>query len=95
MVAAPFAKDTGRDFLGFEAAPTIGKAVPVIDTGQSPFDAYTLQCRALKRAGWTQQPNHNRLRLDFDWVSGKPEAACTGHEGGGEDRLHFRAPAME
>jgi hypothetical protein len=64
MVAAPFAKDTGRDFLGFEAAPTLGKAVPVFDTGQSPFDASTLQCRALKRAGWTQQPpnlQHNYL----------------------------------
>lgn len=64
MVAAPFAKDAGRDFLGFEAAPTNGKAVLLNDTEQSPFDAYTLQCRALKRAGWTEQPpnlQHNYM----------------------------------
>jgi hypothetical protein len=79
MVAAPFAKDTGRDFLGFMAAPTNGKAVLVYDTEQSPFDAYTLQCRALKRAGWTQQPpnlQHHYL-LDLS-ISERREAVFAG-----------------
>jgi hypothetical protein len=79
MVAAPFAKDTGRDFLGFMAAPPKGKAVLVYDTEQSPFDAYTLQCRALKRAGWTQQPpnlQHNYL-LDLS-ISERREAVFAG-----------------
>ena len=79
MVAAPFAKDTGRDFLGFEAAPTDGKTVLVYDTEQSPFDAYTLQRRALKRAGWTQQPpnlQHHYL-LDLS-ISERREAVFAG-----------------
>jgi hypothetical protein len=59
MLARLFANPDGDgDFLGFEAAPPMGKAVVLFDTEQSPFDAWRVMSRTMSRAGReVQAPN--------------------------------------
>lgn len=49
-----------RDFLGFTAAPHCGGAVIVFDTEQSPYDAWSLIDRSMKRAGIATLPPNFR-----------------------------------
>jgi hypothetical protein len=61
MLARLFADPDGDgDFLGFEAAPPGGKAVVLFDTEQSPFDAWRVMSRTMKRAGREHQPKNFR-----------------------------------
>lgn len=61
MVARVFSdRDEPGDFLGFEAAPSDGKAVILFDTEQSPFDAWRVMSRCLRRAGLDSQPSNLR-----------------------------------
>jgi hypothetical protein len=67
MIAALVTADTldsseleGRDLLGFTAAAADGKAVVVFDTEQSPYDAWTLVKRVLKRAKAGDLPSNFR-----------------------------------
>ena len=56
LIACVIAKDKDRDFLGFESPPNEGKSIMVFDTEQAPYDAWRLQDRALRQAGFTEQP---------------------------------------
>jgi hypothetical protein len=67
MLASLFANPEGvGDFLGFEAAPPDGKAVVFFDTEQSPFDAWRVISRAMKRAGLERQPPNLRAYFTLD-----------------------------
>lgn len=59
IVAAPFAKP-GSDLLGFAGPTANGKAVVVVDTEQSGYDAWRFQQRTLSRAGLSVQPENLR-----------------------------------
>jgi hypothetical protein len=67
MLACLFSDpDAEGDFLGFEAAPANGKAVVLIDTEQSPFDAWQVMSRSMSRAGREQQPKNFRAFYTLD-----------------------------
>jgi len=67
MLARLFADPDGDgDFLGFEAAPPGGKAVVLFDTEQSPFDAWRVMSRTMKRAGREHQPKNFRAYFLLD-----------------------------
>jgi hypothetical protein len=67
MIAAAISTGIEADCLGFDAAPTHGKAILVFDTEQSPFDAWTQHARVLKRAGCAAPPDnlHHFWLLDL------------------------------
>ena len=58
LLASTLAPGEDRDFLGFASAPTDGKAVLLFDSEQSPFDAWQMQSRILRRAGVADQPGN-------------------------------------
>jgi hypothetical protein len=67
MLAAIFGEpEDGGDFLGFEAEPANGKAVVHFDTEQSPYDAWQLVARVLKRAGIPKTPLNFRAWAVLD-----------------------------
>ena len=67
MLAAIFGEpEDGGDFLGFEAEPANGKAVVHFDTEQSPYDAWQIVARALKRAGISTTPSNFRAYRILD-----------------------------
>ena len=67
MLAAIFAEpEDGGDFLGFEAEPANGKAVVHFDTEQSPYDAWQLVSRVLRRAGIAETPKNFRSYAVLD-----------------------------
>lgn len=67
MLAAIFAHpEDGGDFLGFEAEPANGKAVVHFDTEQSPYDAWQLVSRAMRRAGLPMMPRNLRSYAVLD-----------------------------
>jgi hypothetical protein len=67
MLARLFADPDGDgDFLGFEATPPNGKAVVLFDTEQSPFDAWRVMSRTMKRAGREHHPNNFRAYFLLD-----------------------------
>lgn len=67
MLACLFADTDGDgDFLGFEAVPPDEKAVVLFDTEQSPFDAWRVMSRTMKRAGREHQPKNFRAYFLLD-----------------------------
>jgi hypothetical protein len=67
MLAAIFGeREDGGDFLGFEAEPAHCKAVVHFDTEQSPYDAWQLVARALRRAGISATPSNFRAYRILD-----------------------------
>jgi hypothetical protein len=56
VVASSGIQSLGLDTLGFTASNPEGHAVIVMDTEQSPFDAYTCYKRAMDRAGGGDDP---------------------------------------
>jgi hypothetical protein len=67
MLARLFAEpEGGGDFLGFEATPPDGKAVVLFDTEQSPFDAWRVMNRAMKRAELEREPSNLRAYFTLD-----------------------------
>ena len=67
ILGAVIAEHTGdiilgqhQDFLGFTAEPHCGRAVIVFDTEQSPYDAWSLINRSMRRAGATSLPPNFR-----------------------------------
>lgn len=54
------------DCLGFEAAPSNGRAIIHFDTEQTPYDAWLLLSRSMKRAGITKQPDNLRTYYLLD-----------------------------
>lgn len=66
MIAAAFQKDEAGDYLGFGALPANGKALVHFDTEQSPFDAWQLVARAMKRAGVATEPSNLRSYAVLD-----------------------------
>lgn len=70
MLAAALVADSGvsgADCLGFVASPTNGKALVLLDTEQSPFDAYKLVRRACDRVQWSgEAPENYRAHYTLD-----------------------------
>lgn len=62
LQAALIAADTDADSdtFGFIAEPSSGKAVVMLDTEQSPYDAWCLSRRAAERAGVEELPENYR-----------------------------------
>ena len=58
--------EDGGDFLGFESEPANGKAVVLFDTEQSPFDAWQLISRSMRRAGLSKLPPNLRAYAVLD-----------------------------
>lgn len=56
LLAACLTVNENADCLGFRSAPTDSKAVLLFDSEQSPFDAWAMQSRILRRAGLAEQP---------------------------------------
>lgn len=54
------------DCLGFEADQSVGKAIIHFDTEQTPYDAWLLLSRSMKRAGITKQPDNLRAYYLLD-----------------------------
>jgi len=70
MLAAIFAEpEDGGDFLGFEAEPANGKAVVHFDTEQSPYDAWQLVSRAMRRASLSMMPLNLRAYAVLDFTA--------------------------
>jgi hypothetical protein len=61
--------ENGGDFLGFEAEPANGKAVVHFDTEQSPYDAWQLVSRAMRRAGLSMMPGNLRSYAVLDFTA--------------------------
>jgi hypothetical protein len=67
MLAAIFGEEgDAGDYLGFEALQPEGRAVVLFDTEQSPFDAWQLVSRAMKRAGLSRHPANLRAYAILD-----------------------------
>lgn len=66
MLAAFFDDDGDADCLGFSAEPANGKGVLLFDTEQSPFDAWQLVHRAMRRAGRITLPDNLRAYTVLD-----------------------------